>query len=33
MTHSFHALIVEIDVRDLDFRRQTLSTYRKAVIV
>ena len=33
MTHPLNTLIVEIDVRDFNFRWQTLRTHRKPVIV
>jgi hypothetical protein len=33
MTHALDTLIVEVDVRDFDFRRQTLRTHCKPMIV
>ena len=33
VAHSFDTLVVEIDVSDLNFRRQTLSTHRETMIV
>src|SRR3954469_22692571 len=33
MTHAFDALVVEVNVRHLDFRRECVGFHRKAVIV
>ena len=33
MAHALNTLIVEINVRDFNFRRQSLRTYRKSVVV
>ena len=33
VTHALHTLIVEVDVRDFDFWRQSLGTHCKAMIV
>ena len=33
MPHAFHAAVIEIDVRDFDFRRQSICLDREPVIV